>query len=80
MADLDFDGYPDIVTANWNQQNVLMLNQGAGSFANFTAQMPPDADYSRDIIMGDFDGDGRTDVFVCNAGQNRIYWNETPKK
>ena len=29
---------------------------------------------------GDFDGDGRTDVFVCNAGQNRIYWNETPKK
>jgi hypothetical protein len=80
VADLDFDGYPDIVTANWNQQNVLMLNQGAGSFANFTAQMPPDADYSRDIIMGDFDGDGRTDVFVCNAGQNRIYWNETPKK
>lgn len=80
VADLDFDGYPDIVTANWNQQNVLMLNQGAGAFANFTSQMPQDADYSREVIAGDFDKDGRVDLFMCNAGQNRIYWNETPKK
>ena len=80
VADLDFDGYPDIVTANWNQQNVLMLNQSAGSFANFTSQMPPDTDYSREIVIADFDLDGRVDIFVCNAGQNRVYWNETPKK
>ena len=80
IADLDFDGYPDIITANWAQQNVLMLNQGSGKFANFTSQMPPDADYSREIVIADFDKDGKPDVFVCNAGQNRVYWNETPKK
>lgn len=80
IADLDFDGYPDIVTANWNQQNVLMLNQSAGAFANFTGQMPPDSDYSHEIVIADFDLDGRPDLFVCNAGQNRVYWNETPLK
>ena len=75
----DGDGLPDIFTVNWAQQNTLLSNIGAGFFADVTDNLPRDADYSRGLVYGDFDGDGDLDVFVVGTSADRIYLNETPK-
>lgn len=37
--------------------------------------LPVHSDASRDLKFGDFNGDGRPDLFVSNQGQNRLYVN-----
>jgi hypothetical protein len=78
VADLDRDGYPDFMTANYNQQNGLLLNVGGGQFDDFTASLPPDQDDNRCICTADFDGDGVPDVLTCGNDVERIYINKTP--
>ena len=78
VGDLDLDGFPDLISANWAQQNQLLLNQGDAHFGNFTDSVPRDIDYSLCATLADFDNDGRLDVFLCGSGVNRIYLNKTP--
>ena len=78
VGDYDKDGMPDVVTANYNQKNNLLLNIGSGFFENFTDNLPNEVDYSRFVLSGDTDGDGDLDLIFLGTGADRIYLNETP--
>jgi PKD repeat protein len=77
FADVDGDGYLDIIVANLSGgQNRLLINDGTGNYTDETAaRLPYDADNSKDMEFADVDGDGDMDVIVANDGQNRLYIN-----
>lgn len=79
LADLDGDGVPDAVVAygrflEGTATTPLAIYKGAadGSFTDVTANIVdgtvPRLNHARKVIFGDFNGDGRNDVFVCAHG------------
>jgi hypothetical protein len=71
-ADLDGNGFPDLVFANGGP-NEIFLNQGGGTF---TQRPSLGASDSRGVAIADFDGDGLPDLVFANAGgANHAYRN-----
>ncbi|UCD86003.1 MAG: VCBS repeat-containing protein, partial [Deltaproteobacteria bacterium] len=77
LADIDDDGDPDLIVANYHQQNRLYLNDGSGVFSDITdPHLPADMNFSRDADFGDVDGDGDPDIIFANyLEQNLLYIN-----
>ena len=81
LGDLDRDGDLDAFVAFTNDDhNHIYINNGItndawGGFADSTALT--ERNYSRDVALGDLDGDGNLDAFVANTNNqaNRIYIN-----
>ena len=86
--DFDGDGAPDLLFINstyWpghvpqdKTPTTLALyhNNGRGQFADVTRGSGLDASlYGMGVAIGDFDNDGRPDVFVSGVGESRLFRN-----
>lgn len=76
-GDFDRNGLPDIYIANSTSGNLLLLNQGNGTFIE-SAQAAGVQNFwnSWGVLFFDFDNDGHLDLYVCNEGTgNRLYDN-----
>ncbi|HUF03705.1 MAG TPA: CRTAC1 family protein [Aridibacter sp.] len=87
IADFNNDGAPDILLVNSGvvkekgrpagSENRLYINDGKGKFTDKTADWKlVSTGYGQGAAVGDFDGDGFTDVFLTNyEGDNRLLRN-----
>lgn len=66
-GDIDGDGDIDVVSANFNAQDYLYLNNGAGTFTPVAFGSAATASVC--LALGDMDGDGDLDVAVGRSGQ-----------
>lgn len=88
LLDFDGDGLLDIFFVNgatvplfdksdprfWNR---LYRNRGDGTFADVTESAGVrGSGYGMGVAVGDYDNDGRPDIFVTNYGANILYHNE----
>ncbi|MEM7203355.1 MAG: VCBS repeat-containing protein [Planctomycetota bacterium] len=81
LGDVDGDLDLDLIVGNHGAlssgaQNRLYLNDGAGMFVDATPQLPGSNDITRDLGLGDLDGDRDLDLVVANAGADRLLLND----
>ncbi len=70
-ADLDGDGYPDLMTANSHSNNVsVLLNNGDGTFASHSIYPVGEEPWS--VFASDLDGDGDLDLITANMYESNI--------
>ena len=73
-GDIDRDGDQDLILANdFNKRPQLLVNNGAGVFADQTvARLPNLTMSSARAQFGDVDNDGDLDLVFCNNGTTRF--------
>lgn len=75
-ADLTGDGALDLIIGNAGQ-DVILINDGAGSFTDETAaRMPVENHTNQDVELADMDGDGDLDLIAGNEEINGFYLND----
>jgi hypothetical protein len=89
IFDFDNDGRMDIFFTNGAHlpemkkidpsfYNCLLRQKSDGSFEDVTAKAGLTGvglDYNFGVAVGDYDNDGREDLFICSAGRNVLYHN-----
>jgi hypothetical protein len=83
ILDYDGDGWPDVFLVNGSRldgpglPSRLYRNLADGRFEDVTARSGLDrAGWGQGACAGDYDNDGRVDLFVSYYGQNALYHNE----
>ena len=67
FADFDVDGDQDVYLAHDFAPNQLLRNDGAGTFVDVTDETgTADIGFGMGASWGDYDGDGREDLYVSN--------------
>ena len=73
--DINEDGKPDLLIAN-NLQNSsvsIFINTSTNAVISFNSKVDfPTDQFSKPVVVNDFDGDGRPDLVVANAGSGTI--------
>jgi hypothetical protein len=76
VGDMDNDGDIDIVEGNFGDYNRVYENNGSGIFnRSFSLKEPNKRSRTRTqaIAVGDFNGDGRLDVYAGNIHEDTVY-------
>jgi enediyne biosynthesis protein E4 len=86
FVDLNGDGWLDVVLVNgrdWKPHpgkrslSAIYRNNGNGTFTNVTAGSGLDVEmYGMGIAAGDFDNDGRDDLYITSLDGDRLFHNE----
>ena len=77
LADLDSDGDLDIVEANYNEGNLVRINDGSGIFTSNKKLPGSDSEPTFSIAIGDVNGDDLLDIVEGNYGvSNRVLLND----
>jgi hypothetical protein len=85
FLDADGDGWPDILLVNgkdWAPRGrrslaALYRNNGNGTFTNVTAGSGLDVEmYGMGVAIGDYDNDGRDDVYITALDGDHLFHNE----
>jgi Concanavalin A-like lectin/glucanases superfamily/FG-GAP-like repeat/IPT/TIG domain/FG-GAP repeat len=79
LADLDGDGRPDLVIADWYAADIVIYqNLSSNGITSFGPQLvlpvvPADANNTLSISVADVDGDGKPDIIASTSNSNLIY-------
>ncbi|HZP81332.1 MAG TPA: VCBS repeat-containing protein, partial [Chthonomonadaceae bacterium] len=67
VGDYDNDGFPDIFLSGYGGNHLFHNQKGSGKFSEVTRQMGLDnaKGYATSAAFGDYDNDGRLDLYVC---------------
>ena len=73
IADVNNDGEPDILVANFGSNNVtVLLSDGAGAFTPTEGPPPQTGEGPGSIVTADFNGDGNLDLATANSRSNDV--------
>ena len=80
-GDVDRDGDWDLILAqDYNRRPLLLINNGAGVFADqTTTRLPNITMSSARAQFGDIDNDGDLDILICNSGATRFSTTGRPR-
>jgi hypothetical protein len=67
IGDYDNDGFPDLFLTAYGGNHLFHNEKGSGKFTEVTKQMGLDnaQGYATSAAFGDYDNDGRLDLYVC---------------
>lgn len=69
FADINGDGFQDLMVSSFGGPNVCLLNDGKGHFTDITqAAGLVGQTGSTSMALADLDGDGDLDLYLCNFG------------
>ena len=77
LTDLDGDGRPEIITANYHSSTVSILRNGSSPGTITTTSFPSRVDFAvgagpQGLTVTDLDGDGRSDIATGNSIGNSL--------
>ena len=77
LADVNSDGYLDLVVGNHGQPNVLFLNTHNNSFQEAAGALPQNRSLTQAVAVADVNSDGLVDIIIGNELQpNQLLLNK----